>query len=338
MPWWDVRNASGTFAVSEPNLQAAQATGTVLSGPYQTQAQAQAALSGKATSGNGQVTQAPGCGPEAIYTALLAAGFSTIQAIGAMANAINESRLNPETPPGDGGHSWGLWQFNDQSYPDAPHPTGNCAQDITRAVAYLKTHVSGQALAGNTPAEVAGNFAANFERCVGCQPGGSQYQQRVANAATVAGWVASGHWPSSSGGSAGGGGGGGSGGSLATQAVALTASSTRCLVGGSGVIPCLLDASQARGIIGGLCLLAGGLVFGVGVILVVAQSGAGQASVKAAASLTPVGRVASAATGGAKRRSAKEELTAERTGYRNEQLRARRAKGRAAAKAGQKSP
>lgn len=306
MPWWDVRNASGTFAVSEPNLQAAQATGTVLSGPYSTQAQAQAALGGKATSGNGQVTQAPGCGPEAIYTALLAAGFSTIQAIGAMANAINESRLNPETPPGDGGHSWGLWQFNDQSYPDAPHPTGNCAQDITRAVAYLKSHVSGSALSGSTGAEVAGNFAANFERCVGCQPGGAQFSSRVANAATVAGWIASGNWPSSGGsGSIGSGASGGSGGTLATQAVTLTASSTRCLVGGSGVIPCLLDASQARGIIGGLCLLAGGLVFGVGVILVVAQSGAGAASAKAAASLTPVGRVASAATGGRRRPLAK---------------------------------
>lgn len=318
MPWWDVRNASGAHAVSEPNLQAAQATGTVLSGPYSTQAQAQAGLTAKMTSGNGQVTQVAGCGPEAVYTALLAAGFSTTQAIGAMANAINESGLNPETPAGDGGHSWGLWQFNDASYPDAPHPTGNCAQDITRAVAYLKTHVSGQALQGSTGAEVAGNFAANFERCVGCQPGGSQYQQRVANAATVAGWISSGHWPTGPGGggigsgASGGGSGGGSGGSLATQAVTLTASSTRCLVGGSGVIPCLLDASQARGIIGGLCLLAGGLVFGAGVILVVAQSGAGAASAKAAASLTPVGRVASSVTRktGSRRRPLAKTLSA----------------------------
>lgn len=312
MPWWDVRNASGTTAVFEPDQASAAAAGTIVSGPYSTQAAAQAAL-GSAQSGNGQVTQAPGCGPKAIYTALLAAGFSTIQAIGAMANAMNESHLNPETPAGDGGHSFGLWQFYDQSYPDAPHPTGNCAQDITRAVAYLKTHVSGQALAGSSGAEVASNFAANFERCVGCQKGGSENAARTANAATVEGWIASGNWPSASGGGVSGGGGGQS---LGQQAVTLAASSTRCLVGGSGVIPCLLDASQARGIIGGLCLLAGGLLFGTGVILLVAVAaqgtGAGRAASQAATTLTPVGRVASTVTRGAgRKRPLSKELSAD---------------------------
>lgn len=74
----------------------------------------------------------------------------------------------------------------------------------------------------------------------------------------------------------------------------LTASSTRCLVGGSGVIPCLLDASQARGIIGGACLLAGGVLFLGGVVLMVAigaqKSGIAQALPGPAGAVARAGR------------------------------------------------
>jgi hypothetical protein len=219
-----------------------------------------------------------------------------------MANAINESRLNPETSAGDGGHSFGLWQFNDNSYPDAPHPTGNCARDIALAVGYLKTHVSGSALSGTTAAEVAGNFAANFERCVGCQAGGSQWSQRVANAATVEGWISSGKWPTAGGSGVSGGGGGGAGGGGGTSTGNVL---TSTIVPGTCVIPlnipiagqfCLLSKSQARGVLGVLLMIAGGLLLLPGVLVLAAagleRTGAGAAAGKAA-SAVPVGRVAS---------------------------------------------
>lgn len=305
MPWYVIRNAAGTNAVFEPDLAGAQAAGTVVSGPYSTQAQAQAAIGGKTTASN---SGAGGTGAKAIYEQLLGAGFSTVQAIGLLANAINESRLDPEAI-GDGGNSHGLWQFNvTGGYPDAAKlTTGNPAADITQQIGYLKSHISGSALNGTTGAQVAGNVAANFERCVGCQPGGAQYNSRVANAATVEGWISSGSWPTSSTSSAGGasssggtldsGAGTAAGGVTVAQLLAANPkSSSRCLVGGNAFIPCLLDASQARGLIGGLALLGGGIVFGAGLVVLVAfgfqASGAARMAGQVATTLTPVGRVA----------------------------------------------
>jgi hypothetical protein len=279
-----------SFGATTKVFQAASASAAqsryptyTIAGPFASKAAAQAFAKGGSSAGTGSSGSsgssgtggAPGgCGPQAIYSALLAAGFSTVQAIGAMANAMNESGLNAETPAGDGGTSFGLWQFHNISYPDAPHPTGNCQQDIIAAVQYLKTHVSGSALQGSTGAEVAGNFAQYFEGCQGCQQGGSQWSQRVANAATVEGWISSGKWPTSSAGLS------GSGGTSAT----LTSSSTRCLVGGNTFIPCLIDASQARGLIGGLLVGVGGILFLAGIGLVFAVSGApGAAKVAASA-------------------------------------------------------
>lgn len=47
--WWAIVNASGRAAVEEPTRAAAQAVGTILGGPFQTQAEAQAAASGPVT-------------------------------------------------------------------------------------------------------------------------------------------------------------------------------------------------------------------------------------------------------------------------------------------------
>jgi hypothetical protein len=227
-----------------------------------------------------------------VYGALTSAGFSTVQAIGAMANAIAESSLDPEADVVDsnGARSYGLWQFNAASYPDAGKlVTGNPAADIIAQVGYLKSHVSGQALAGTTGAEVAGNFAANFERCQGCQAGGSAYSTRVGNASTVEGWISSGHWPASSAGISGGSGGGGGG------TATLLAATPGCLVN-LPVVGCLLDKSQARGIIGGLLLATGGILALAGLAVLVAAgfagTGAGRAAGSAISAATPVGRAA----------------------------------------------
>jgi hypothetical protein len=131
-----------------------------------------------------------------IYHELTGAGASTVQALGIMANMINESGFNPEAI-GDQGTSFGLvQQHGNYSY----LVTGNPQADMKRQITALKQLGGFHAASGNTPAEAAGNFAANYERCVGCQPGGAQYNGRVANAATVVQYFKTGKWPNVGGG------------------------------------------------------------------------------------------------------------------------------------------
>lgn len=133
--------------------------------------------------------------PKVVYNALVAAGASTIQAGGIMANIINESGFDPEAV-GDNGTSFGVvQQHGAYSY----LVTGNATADLNAQIALLKQNGGFAAASGSTIAEAAGNFAANYEKCVGCQSGGAQYTSRVGNAATVQGWINSGNWPQSAG-------------------------------------------------------------------------------------------------------------------------------------------
>lgn len=123
-----------------------------------------------------------------IFNALRSAGASQNQAIGMIANAINESSLNVESKAMDsnGAMSYGLWQFNAASYPDADTlVTGNPGQDLVRQIQYLFAHGGLSAANGSTPQAAAGSFAQHFEVCQGCQPGGDQYNQRVGNVAQI---------------------------------------------------------------------------------------------------------------------------------------------------------
>jgi|SRR5215469_2813621 len=132
---------------------------------------------------------------QTIYQDLLNAGASTTQAGGILANAINESNISPEAV-GDQGTSFGFVQeHGNYSY----LVTGSPQTDINAQIALLQQQGAFSAASGSTIAQAAGNFAANFEKCVGCQPGGAQYQQRVANAATVQQWIQGGNWPQSAG-------------------------------------------------------------------------------------------------------------------------------------------
>jgi tail lysozyme len=221
---------------------------------------------------------ATACTPKGIYTALIAAGFSTTQAIGAMANGMAESSLNPEANVVDsnGYRSYGIWQFNAQSYPNASGlVTGNCSADINAQVGLLKASVSGQALAGSTPGQVASNFAQYFERCQTCQPGGASNVQRVANAGVVAGWVSSGSWPTSASGLSG----SSSSSSAAAGGEGSAATGSACLIQFPGVtIPvagsigsfCIFSKGEARALIGGMLLFAGGGLFVVGALILAA--------------------------------------------------------------------
>lgn len=220
-----------------------------------------------------------GCGPSDIYQALLNAGASTVQAIGIMANGIAESELNSQAAARDtnGYWSYGLFQWNAESYPNASSlVTGNCAADIKSQVNYLAQIGGINAASGTTPAEAAGNFANSFERCAACDPGGVSYDQRVANAATVAGWVSSGKWPASKG--------------SVTQATLTsktgstgTGNPQACLwqLSVGPVNGCVLSKSEARAMVGGALMIAGALLVLPGVLILTAFAfrGAGAAAV-----------------------------------------------------------
>lgn len=133
--------------------------------------------------------------PQQVYQDLLGQGASTTEAIGIMANMINESGFNAEAV-GDQGTSFGVVQeHGNYGY----LVTGNVTQDLLHQISLLKTQGGFGDASGTTGGQAAGNFAASFERCVGCQPGGQQYNSRVANANTVEGWIQSGKWPTSAG-------------------------------------------------------------------------------------------------------------------------------------------
>ena len=112
-----------------------------------------------------------------VYDALTGKGFSMTQAAGIMGNIQNESSYNQEAV-GDGGTSFGLVQWHEPSYPFAPGlVTGNLARDLANQMDHILTAARGVNM-GGTAADVAGNWAAEFERCDGCQPGGPQYISR----------------------------------------------------------------------------------------------------------------------------------------------------------------
>lgn len=234
-----------------------------------------------------------GVTPRQIYTALISAGATQVQAIGIMANGIAESGLNPEAI-GDGGTSFGLWQEHGTQY--AGLVTGKPVADMNAQVRVLAMNKGFAAASGATAGAAAGNFSANYERCVGCQQGGAQYNARVANAGVVAGWVSSGKWPasapanasgsasSSSGGSA-----GSSGSADPSCAFALPQVNLKVTTVGGG---CLIHKSTIRHVVGGL-LISGGVGVGlVGAVLLAAfafrASGAQRAGNQIAGAISPV--------------------------------------------------
>jgi hypothetical protein len=226
--------------------------------------------------------------PRQIYTALINAGATTVQAIGIMANGLAESSLNPEEI-GDNGTSFGLWQEHGTQY--AGLVTGNPTADMNAQVKVLALNKGFAAASGATAGAAAGNFSANYERCTTCQPGQASYNARVANAAVVAGWVTSGSWPASAPGSATGAG-AGSGSSSASGGNDCAFGPTLPLVG----TVCLVQRQTVRRLAGGLLMASGGGTAVVGVILLAAfafrASGAQRTATQIGATLTPAGRAA----------------------------------------------
>ena len=204
--------------------------------------------------------------PKQIYQALIASGASTTQAIGIMSNMLAESGLNPEAV-GDQGTSFGLVQQHGAQY--AGLVTGNPTADMNAQIKVVAANGGFANANGANGAAAAGNFSANYERCTTCQAGQASYNQRVSNAATVAGWVSSGNWPTSAGSATASASGGGS---------TSNSSDPTCAWGFSGslivtsVNICVVKKTTIRHIVGGLLLGSGGLVLLVGAAVLAASA------------------------------------------------------------------
>lgn len=205
----------------------------------------------------------------AIWTALLKAGATPIQAAGIMGNMEQESGGNPESSAVDtnGYVSRGLVSWNGASYPNAASLlTGNIEADIKSQIAFLVQTGGLSAASGSTPAEAAQSFMNNYERCdpTYCNP-----TNRVDSAQSIFQMAKTGNWVSTP-----------AGATLSgptTPGGVLSSSSDDCAVGwtwpsagglGGGKV-CVWQNSWTRGLLGGL-LIAGGAVVGlvaVGTIL-----------------------------------------------------------------------
>ena len=137
-----------------------------------------------------------------VYDALIAAGFNRSQAAGIMGNIANEDSsfdqevINPAGPAA----GVGLVQWETTFYPAARgYVTGNAARDLAVQIQAIKTAARGLNLSGSAQ-QVAGTWAADFEKCAGCQPGGAQYIARQANAGRIYQQAVSGKWPAPAGG------------------------------------------------------------------------------------------------------------------------------------------
>lgn len=190
---WDAKNWSpgkvtlfqamglGSWPISYPKLT------PQLPGQANVQSGSGAGGTGGGPGNTSSVSTGGASGMRGVYNALRSVGASPVQAVGLIANALAESGLDPEAV-GDGGTSFGLWQFHEPSYPGAHGlVTGHPANDLVAQIRFLVSHGGLGAASGSTASQVAGNFASNFERCTTCQPGGSSYQQRISYVAQIEG-------------------------------------------------------------------------------------------------------------------------------------------------------
>ena len=218
--------------------------------------------------------------PKDIWDTREAAGARSVQAAAIMGNMIMESRLNPESAGMDtnGQMSYGLIQWNAGSYPDAHSlVTGHPMADLVAQVKFLAQTGGFKVASGTTVAQAASSFAAKYERCASCAPGGQQNTSRQAQAQLVAGWAQQGNWPTSVG--------------SASDQATLTASqqsqySAECawMIGGTiPLIPgiysqtltgCVLSKSQMRGLEGLGLMIAGAVILFGGITLLFGASGA----------------------------------------------------------------
>lgn len=127
-----------------------------------------------------------------IFQALRGKGLTTAQAAGVMGNILHEDpalNIEQSNPDAHGTWAWGLIQWNSgglgqtQGMHLSQLITGNRQKDFQNQI----NQIAGlfRPSFGNTPADVAGNWASQIEGCQGCAPGGSQWNARIASANAV---------------------------------------------------------------------------------------------------------------------------------------------------------
>lgn len=251
MAWW-----LATFGAQQDIYQAASASAAqakhplwTIAGPFASKAAAQGNASG---SSGGGAASGPGPGGDYSYAQLegLWINAGGTPAMAPIMAAIAEAESRGNPNATGGVGEKGLWQIN-------PNAWGSLATYDPAGNAAAAVHVL--AVQGLTAWSTYTSGA---------------YRAFLSNSTTPNTNVSS---------PAGGTGGAGTG------TATLAAQNTRCLVGGNTFIPCLLDASQARGIIGGLCVFLGGALFLGGIVLMTAI--AAQKSGVAAALPGPAGQV-----------------------------------------------
>lgn len=133
-----------------------------------------------------------------VYQELIGNGFSSAEAAGIMGNLQNESGFNPEARnPAGPQAGLGLAQWETTFYPQAAGwVTGNVSRDMTAQVNAITDEFRSLGLRGGSPGQVAGEWASQFEKCAGCEPGGAQYNARVSNAQSIFNQAQSGNWGS----------------------------------------------------------------------------------------------------------------------------------------------
>jgi hypothetical protein len=274
--WWEIARADGTFTVastSVPSSASVTPAGGGASGPYPTKAAAQAQASkdsGQAAkAGGGTATGKPANGSDYSYAQLeqlwINAGGSPSLAPLMAAIAEAESSGNPNATGGVG--EKGLWQIN-------PAAWGSLATYDPVGNARAAVHVYQSQGLGAWSTYTSGAYKAFINGATTPNPNGVP--------------------------TAPGSGSGGGGGNVLTSTISP----------GTCVIPlnipvagqfCLLSKSQARGVLGVLLMIAGGMLLLPGVLVLAAagleRTGAGAAASKAA-SAVPVGRAASAVRSG----------------------------------------
>lgn len=216
----------------------------------------------------------PGVSPADIWKELIRQGASSTEAAGIMGNMIMESSLNVESAAMDsnGAMAYGLVSWNAASYPHASTlVTGNPQQDLTSQVTFLAQTGGFRAARGATASQAGGNFAANYERCQGCQPGGVPWKERAANAVKMLAASKSGKWPQNDSGK--------------TPTGTTSADPAQCLIGFSNNIPvipfvytqtisvCFVSKSEGRALLG-FGLFAGGMLIALPGLSLIATAAA----------------------------------------------------------------
>lgn len=223
------------------------------------------------------------------FAYLIKKGLNPAQAAGIVGNLWQESGLNPNANnPSEGAMGIAQWEGGRRTNLYAfANQVGTPANDFNTQLDFLWYELTGSESASlsdlkqtNTPGSAAATFAANYERCQGCASGGGSVPNRVTFANTVyavaTGQTAPGGTPQIVTGQPGNSGTGVEGPVSSTGASPVDDCQVKIPlpslgpIGGGSV--CLWHTGWSRALLGGACLVAGGVMVLTGVALLAGKN------------------------------------------------------------------